>query len=80
MPTYCGRDSRQFTAQGRDPRTYGTWMDSRPPKFEQDAVRLLVQLLDNDTTPAAPGFRLHIAHLADAGCLPILQARAAVRH
>uniref|UniRef100_A0A7S0S525 allantoinase n=1 Tax=Chlamydomonas leiostraca TaxID=1034604 RepID=A0A7S0S525_9CHLO len=62
-----------------NPRVYETYMNTRPPKFEQDAIRLLVELLDNDTTPAAPGFSVHIAHLADAGCLPIIK-EAQARH
>ncbi|PNH11170.1 Allantoinase [Tetrabaena socialis] len=62
-----------------DPTAYATYMASRPPAFEQDAIRLLVQLLDADTNPAAPGFSVHIAHLADAGSLDIIKD-AQLRH
>ncbi|EFJ47391.1 allantoinase [Volvox carteri f. nagariensis] len=48
-----------------DPTHYTTYLATRPPKFERDAVRLLVKLLDEDSTPAAPGFSVHVAHLAD---------------
>ncbi len=61
-------------AQG-GPTEYRTWGDSRPPSFERAAVNLLIKLLDEDGTPSAPGFVVHIAHLADAGCLPLIKAR-----
>ncbi|GLC40179.1 hypothetical protein PLESTB_000259700 [Pleodorina starrii] len=56
-----------------DPTRYTTYMATRPPKFEQDAIRLLVQLMDADSSPAAPGFSVHVAHLADAGALDIIR-------
>ncbi len=56
-----------------DATAYKTYKDTRPPKFEQDAIQLVIDLLDNDTTPAEPGFSVHIAHLADATALPMLQ-------
>lgn len=64
--------------QGSDPTKYSTWLRSRPPKFEQDAIKLLIDLLDKDTTPAAPGFKVHIAHLADASAIPMIQVRGAL--
>ncbi|KAG2443328.1 hypothetical protein HYH02_009394 [Chlamydomonas schloesseri] len=62
-----------------DPTAYATYMATRPPKFEQDAIRLLIEKLDADTTPAAPGFRVHIAHLADSGSLAMIK-EAQARH
>ncbi|MEW5309368.1 MAG: hypothetical protein WDW38_001262 [Sanguina aurantia] len=62
-----------------DPTQFATFLGNRPASFEVAAVSLLIQLLDSDTTLAAPGFRLHIAHLAYAGCLPLIQA-AQARH
>ncbi|GAX85441.1 hypothetical protein CEUSTIGMA_g12857.t1, partial [Chlamydomonas eustigma] len=56
------------------PTSYETYLSSRPPKFEQDAIELLIKLLDEDNTTAAPGFVLHIAHLSDSGCLPLIKA------
>ncbi|GLI65799.1 hypothetical protein VaNZ11_009420 [Volvox africanus] len=63
-----------------DPARYTTYMATRPPKFEQDAIRLLVQLLDADTSPAAPGFSVHIAHLADADSLEIIRGAQSRGH
>lgn len=56
------------------PTQYVKYMSSRPPKYERDAIELLIRLLDEDQTAAAPGFRLHIAHLADAGSLGMIKA------
>ncbi len=70
-----GRDHCCWWWLQGDPTVYATYMHTRPPKFEQDAIKLLVELLDNDTTAAAPGFSVHIAHLADAGALPIIKVR-----
>ena len=59
------------------PTQYSTYLSTRPPSFEQDAIRTLIRLLDEDAAAnkeeAAPGFRLHIAHLSDAGCLPLIK-------
>lgn len=76
---YCtyiipGTSSR---SQAADPTHYATYMASRPPKFERDAISTLIQLLDEDTSPAAPGFRVHVAHLADAGALDMIKVRLA---
>ncbi len=43
--------------------------------MEQAAIKILIELLDADTTPAAPGFVVHIAHLADSGSLPLIKVR-----
>eukprot|EP00798_Chlamydomonas_sp_ICE-L_P018520 gene18520-25024_t len=57
-----------------DPTEYETYMKSRPPSFEQNAIKTLIRVLDEDETPiSSPGFRVHIAHLADAGSLPLIQ-------
>uniref|UniRef100_A0A7S3QQ76 allantoinase n=1 Tax=Dunaliella tertiolecta TaxID=3047 RepID=A0A7S3QQ76_DUNTE len=61
------------------PNEYPTFLASRPPLFEREAVRLLIELLDKDITPASPGFSVHIAHLSDAGCLPMIK-EAKKRH
>ena len=57
-----------------DPTQHATWLASRPPKMEYDAIKLLIRLLDEDKTPAEPGFSLHVAHLADAEALPMIEA------
>lgn len=56
-----------------DPRSYSTYLSSRPEKFERDAVELLIKLLDEDKTPAKSGFSVHIAHLSDASCLELIK-------
>jgi allantoinase len=57
--------------QGRDPRRYATWLASRPPAAEVEAVRLLLRLCE-DT-----GCAVHIVHLATAEALAELRpARA----
>ena len=42
--------------------------------MEYDAIKLLIKLLNEDKTPAAPGFTLHVAHLANAEALPMIEA------
>ena len=42
--------------------------------MEYNAIKLLIKLLDEDRTPAAPGFTLHVAHLANADALPMIEA------
>jgi hypothetical protein len=49
-----------------DPRSYSTYLATRPPKFEQDAAHMLIDVLVDEDVPPSPGFSLHIAHLGDA--------------
>jgi hypothetical protein len=76
-PTICLTSCNAATApvQG-DTRSYSTYVATRPPAMEQSAIRALVEVLDADSSPAKPGFRVHIAHLADAGSLPLIQVCA----
>lgn len=54
-----------------DPTDYETFMNSRPPSWEQEAIELLIRLCRETGCP------IHIVHLAAASCLPTLQkARA----
>jgi allantoinase len=55
---------------GSDGRVYRTWLDSRPPGAEVDAIEMLISLAE-DT-----GARIHIVHLATAMALPALRPRA----
>jgi len=56
---------------GGDPRAYGTYLASRPPAWENDAIGLMVRLCRET------GCRVHIVHLSSAEALPLLvQARA----
>jgi allantoinase len=54
-----------------DPRRYRTWLESRPPRAEVEAIRVLVDLARQY------GTRLHIVHLATSEALPILRAARA---
>ncbi len=54
-----------------DPRCHATWLRTRPPEAEEQAITLLV-VLARDTSA-----RVHIVHVASAGAIPILRrARA----
>lgn len=48
------------------PRLYRTWLASRPPEAEHDAIRLLITLAEQCRA------RIHIVHLASADALPAL--------
>ena len=54
-----------------DPRAYATWLASRPPAAEVDAIDRLVALA-RDT-----GAHIHVVHLAAAEALPLLRAARA---
>jgi allantoinase len=54
-----------------DPRVYRTWLDSRPPRAEVEAIVLLLQLAREYNV------RLHIVHLATGEALPQLCAARA---
>ncbi|CAD7697443.1 unnamed protein product [Ostreobium quekettii] len=56
-----------------DPRAYSQYMASRPPKFESDAISTLIDVLNSSTHESKAGFRIHIAHLADANSLAMIQ-------
>jgi allantoinase len=55
-----------------DPRSYATWLTSRPPEAEAAAIDLLIRLSKHT------GARVHIVHLASADAVAsIAEARAA---
>ena len=54
-----------------DPRCHATWLRTRPPEAEEQAITLLVALARET------GARIHVVHVAAAGAIPILRrARA----
>ena len=55
-------------AQDRDPRRYATYLASRPPEAEEQAIALLVSLCRDTRAP------IHIVHHSAASALPILAA------
>lgn len=66
-------DVPQTEASGRQ---YSTYLATRPPSFERQAVRMLVDRLAtaaNATGKRVPGFKLHIVHVSDADVLAITQ-------
>jgi allantoinase len=57
---------------GGDPRNHRTWLESRPPDSEHEAIHLLISLAQEF------GARIHVVHLASGGALGALKdARAA---
>ncbi len=55
-------------AAGGDPRSHATWLASRPPAAEIEAIQLMIRLC------AETGCRVHIVHLSAAEALPDLAA------
>jgi len=51
-----------------DPRSYPQFLASRPPEFERNAIRLLIDLCRETRC------HTHIVHLSDADSLPVLAA------
>jgi allantoinase len=54
-----------------DPRAYATWLESRPPGAEVDAIAILIALCREYRTP------IHIVHLSAAEAVPMLRAARA---
>jgi allantoinase len=54
-----------------DPRAYATWLASRPPAAEVDAIARLIALARDF------GARVHVVHLATEAALPLLRAARA---
>jgi allantoinase len=57
---------------GADPRSYDTYLRTRPRQWEEDAIRELCALAG-----AESGARIHIAHLSDAASLALIAAARA---
>lgn len=58
-------------ATGADPHRYDTWLQTRPPEAEHEAIRRLIDLSSRTRT------HVHIVHLASADALPQLMAARA---
>ncbi len=52
----------------QEPTRYADYQASRPPKFEREAIELMIRLCRESRCPT------HIVHLADAASLPTLSA------
>jgi allantoinase len=55
-------------ARGGDPRRHATWLATRPPEAEVEAIRLMIALCRECRC------RVHIVHLSAADALPDLKA------
>lgn len=63
-------DATDVSSTG-SPRSHRTWLDSRPRRWEEDAIRMLIRAV-RDT-----GGRVHVCHLSNADALSTLrEARA----
>ena len=61
----CDENTKAAFAN-RSARSYAAHLESRPPQWEQEAVRVVCQ--------AAEHCRMHVVHLSDArGCLPLIE-------
>jgi allantoinase len=58
--------ARETPAAGGDPRRYATYLASRPPAWERDAVALLLALCRERRAP------IHVVHLSAASAAPLL--------
>lgn len=56
---------------GKDPRPYSTWLLSRPPAAEDQAIQLLIRLSQEYKT------RVHIVHLSSSGAVAMICAAKA---
>ncbi|KAJ8761624.1 hypothetical protein K2173_004400 [Erythroxylum novogranatense] len=63
------QDSGIYSEDGADnPRSYSTYLKTRPPSWEEAAIsELLTVSKDTRTGASAEGAHLHIVHLSDAG-------------
>lgn len=58
--------------RGSDPRSYATWLGTRPPRAEVEAIAEMARLAVEHAC------RVHIVHVATAAAIPVLrEARAA---
>ncbi len=60
-------DAATRRLQREDPRRHRTWLRSRPPQAERDAIALLVRLSREFRAP------VHVVHLSAALALPVLR-------
>lgn len=61
-------EPKGFQAPDGDPRQYATYLASRPASFEEDAIRLIIDLCRET------GCAVHIVHLSAGSALPLIEA------
>lgn len=59
-------DAAEKTVQGEDPRKYQTYLRSRPPAAEDEAIAMIIELAKKHRCKA------HIVHLASGTAVPLL--------
>ena len=64
-------EAASAAAANGDPRAYSTWLASRPPQAELEAIALLVRLAREF------GSRIHIVHVSTAEAVPLIRAARA---
>ncbi len=67
LPAVLDPARKSAAVQRADPRRHETWLASRPPEAEVEAIELLVRLARET------GCRVHVVHLAAAEALPLLR-------
>jgi allantoinase len=63
--------TEMLTEGGADPRSYATYLASRPPEAEEEAIALVMRLC------RGTGARTHIVHHSAASALPLLRSARA---
>lgn len=61
-------DAAAVSLTGSDPRSYHTFLNSRPREAENEAIAMMVRLCRET------GCRVHIVHLSSSDALPLLRA------
>jgi allantoinase len=68
-------DHPSSIADSEDPTVYSTFLNSRPERFEVDAISRII-----DLQKEFPTLRCHIVHLSAARALPIIRSAKAAGH
>eukprot|EP00897_Mesotaenium_endlicherianum_P010325 jgi/Mesen1/9320/ME000604S08830 len=73
-----GGEGEEKEKEGADVRRYATYLASRPPSWEREAIRQVAELARHTAKGGKyEGARLHIVHLSDAASLSLIQAARA---
>ncbi len=68
LPGPCDAADQHLAASHADPRAYTTYLASRPPAAEDQAIAMIIELCRKHRCPA------HIVHLSSASAIPMLKA------
>jgi allantoinase len=67
LPAALDAAAKDRAVRNGDPQRYATWLASRPPAAEVEAIALMIRLAQET------GCRVHVVHLAAADALPLLR-------